>query len=145
MISKRQQLTKASRNKYNAKKVRGAITGRMYDSKAEADYRIRLQADVDDKKIANLFEQTVVNLAGVNYRTDFDFDELTPTGEIDRHIWLEVKGAEGERFRVIKQLWRYHGPGILRIVRRKHAKAPFQIVKEIWPLPGDKGDEGEAI
>lgn len=140
MISKRQQLTRAPRNKYNARKVRGAITGRMYDSKAEADYRIRLQADLDDDKIANLLEQTVVNLAGVNYRTDYDFDELTSTGEIDRHIWLEVKGVETDRFRIIKTLWRYHGPGILRIVKRRNATAPFQIVKEIWPLPEDENE-----
>jgi len=75
--------------------------------------------------------QPVIDLTcEIKYKADFYYLELKTM----RWIYAEVKGVTGERFAVIKQLWRYHGDGLLQIVKRKSASSPFIVTQEIFPI-----------
>lgn len=115
-------------NKFNAKRALGR-SGRMYDSTAERDRADQLKMLEDLKEIEELREQTRVELEeGIHYRTDFDYLEK------GRRVFEDVKGVETERFRLICKLWRLHGPGPLRILKRAGRAQKFQVTKIINPI-----------
>lgn len=95
-----------STNKYGAKKAERA--GRSFDSGAEAkvfDYLTMLQSGGD---ILDLKCQV-----RLHYRSDFQYYDV----HLRRTITAEVKGFEGERWRVIRQLWLDVGPTPLWVYR----------------------------
>ena len=114
------------KNKFNAKRTLHG--GRWYDSKLEADYRKELELRVEAGDIFDLEDQpkVVLTRAGISYKADFKFTE-------DGHpVWVDVKGVEADRFRLIKKLWRYYGPGLLRVIKRKGTK--FYTAQEIMTV-----------
>lgn len=133
-ITKADQLNKLRRtkkNKYGAKKAHSKLSDRWFDSMGERDRGDSLKAREMNGEISDLQFQPVVELVeGFTYRPDFYYYEVSE----EREIWEDFKGAETERFRTAKSLWRYHGPGILRITKRRNVKAPFIVVKEIFPI-----------
>ena len=47
----------------------------------------------------------------ITHRTDFLVFDL----RLGEPVWVEYKGFQTERWRIIKKLWKSHGPGLLRI------------------------------
>lgn len=114
-------------NKYHAKKALGYTSGKMYDSKAERDRAEYLKAEETEKRIESFQEHPKVNLTKYHpYKPDFVYYENS------RLVFEDVKGAETDRFRINKQLWRERGPGVLRISKR-HGKYGKWTFKDIHP------------
>jgi hypothetical protein len=104
--------------KYQNKPTR--VRGRTYDSKAEASRASILNALVRSGELRGVIAQPRVDLTPHHeeptwYSPDFlviDKDGLA---------WFEdVKGAEPERFKYIKKIWRDHGPAELRVIYKDH-------------------------
>lgn len=117
-----------TRNKYHAVRTCG------YGSKIESERAHELALLVRAGTISELHEQPRVFLtaAEISYRPDFCYVE---NGVI---VWEEVKGVEGERWRIVKKLWKYYGPGPLRVMRRARSgrieTAETINPKDDWPL-----------
>lgn len=110
-------------NKYHAQKTRGLTSGVMYDSKAERDRAEYLKKAEQDGEISALSEHPKVQLTKYQtYKPDFVYTEN------GRLVFEDVKGAETERFKINKKLWRERGPGVLRISKRlgKYGKWQFK-------------------
>lgn len=122
-------------NKFHARRAVG-WSGRMYDSKAERDRANELALLVKAGEIRNLREQHTVELEqGIRYKPDFEYEVKEFTREpgviLWRMVYEDVKGVTTERFRMVCLLWRLHGPGPLRILKRASSKSPFKVVKTI--------------
>lgn len=115
-------------NKYGAKKSVGLFSGRMYDSGAERDRADELHSMEHASEIYGLVEQPRIELVpGKFYKPDFAYQPLTVTMR-DGHsypvttptelVYEDVKGVETERWRLIKGLWPYLGPGDLHMLKR---------------------------
>lgn len=115
-------------HKYGAKPERRE--GRYFASGAEADYvaEVRLRERLGEVVDVEL-QPKVVLVAGITYKPDLVFTE-TATGV---RKFIEVKGVVTDRFRLICKLWRYSGPGLLVVVKRKSKRSGFQTVREIMP------------
>ena len=157
-FGKKAQLARPKRgNKYNAVRSKSLITKRFYDSGAERDFADVLQAREADGIIAEIVAQPVIELGPegeIKYKPDFVYWEITEcvcslagltdninceacknVGSIkSRRVWVDVKGAETERFKIIKRLWKYNGPGPLEIVKRKGKGQPFLVTQTIMPI-----------
>ena len=144
-FGKKAQLNRPKRgNKYHAVRSKSLITKRWYDSGAERDFADVLAAREADGLITDLVAQPVIELGPdgeIKFRADFVYWEF----EVDRvdynckpvktrQVWVDVKGVETERFRIIKRLWKYNGPGPLEIVKRKGKGQPFLVTQTIMPL-----------
>ncbi len=100
---------------------------RVYDSGAERARAIELDCLQKTRKIKDLREQTVIELeTGINYKTDFDYIEA------GRRVFEDVKGPMSERFRIICHLWKLHGPGPLRILKRAGVGRSFRVTRTIF-------------
>lgn len=98
-------------NKYGAKRT--VTAGGAFPSKLEANTYTHLMA----LKAAGYYAavvryDTVELIPGVKWKVDFVCS--FPNGELE---WVEAKGIEGERYRVIVQLWRELGPGRLVVYK----------------------------
>lgn len=101
---------------------------RVYDSGAERARARQLDALQKDGEINDLREQTAVELeTGIHFKTDFDYIER------GRRVYEDVKGPMSERFGIICKLWKLHGPGPLRILRRAGQDRPFRVTRTINP------------
>ncbi len=132
-FGKRKQLRvpKRTKNKYGAVKARSVLTKRWYDSKAERDFRNWLFAREQWGEVRDIQEQVTIELdSGIKWKCDFLYFDIKRDGE----LYAEVKGAETERFRMVKKLWLYHGPGLLQIWKRRGADKPFVVAQEIMPF-----------
>ena len=131
-FGKKNQLSRpARRNKFNAVRSKSNLTNRWYDSGAERDYAEILRLLELAGEIRDVTAQPVIDLScEINYRADFLYYEI----KSERWIYVDVKGAETKRFILIKKLWRYHGDGLLQIVKRKSSKSPFLVTQEIFPI-----------
>ena len=95
-------------NKYHARRT---ATG--YPSRLEAQRAGELKLLQRAGKLSNLREQVSVQLTKyVRWRVDFCYDEGIRT------VYEEAKGIETEGYRIKKNLWRTHGPGLLRVMKR---------------------------
>ena len=119
-------------NKFNAKKVKGFTSDKIYDSMAERN-RAEYLKDMETKgEIEDLREQPKVQLSKYHtYKPDFCYLEN------GRRVFEDHKGAETERFRINVKLWRERGPGVLRITKRRGKYGKF-FAKDIHP---DQYDE----
>jgi hypothetical protein len=110
---------KYGKNKYGAKRT--TIAGQSFPSRVEAAvfqlYALRERAS----EISDLTRYSTVFLsdARISYKPDWSYIDLG-TG---LRNYVEVKGVETERFRLIKKLWRAYGPG------------PLEIWKGSWQKP----------
>lgn len=106
-------------NKYGA--ARTEYNGVVYDSKAEATRAMELDGlktkTCIDGGIDWWIRQVPIVLVGIKFRVDFLVCSYIPDEGFEVHA-EEVKGVEGERFRVIKQLWKQHGPFPLHVLKR---------------------------
>jgi len=69
--------------------------------------------------------------AEIGYRSDFAYMEK------GRKVYEEYKGVPGERWPIIKNLWREYGPALLRITQY-NSRGILRIKQEIMP----SADEG---
>jgi len=111
-------------SKYKA--IRTQHGGRVYDSKAEADYARRLDEWREEGLVEWVLPQVTIPL-GPDFSTRVDFlvehlgqPRLVLGKETSRTevIAVEVKGYETPRFRKIKKLWRKYGPFPLWVVKQ---------------------------
>lgn len=105
----------ARRGKYNvAAKEDRQFLGRTWDSKAEMLYAQELMLRMKAGDILDFAIQPLVILAGdIRYRPDF---LVTEPEDI---YYVDVKGVETERFKIIKKLWPQTKGLRLEIVKRK--------------------------
>lgn len=116
-----------ARNKFNAKRAPGPW-GRMYDSLAERDFALELAALETAREISDVQTQPRIELEpGIFFKPDFSWLER------GRRVYCDVKGVTTARFHLICKLWRLHGPGPLRIVKRARQRNRFVTVREILP------------
>ena len=72
------------------------------------------------KEITDIKCQTAVELTAAKIRTKMDFSYVVIAS--DERIWVEAKGVETERWRMIEKLWRFYGPGKLEIWKGRFEK-----------------------
>lgn len=86
--------------------------GRSFASKGERDcyeyFKLLERAGELDSIECQVTSQLT---AGITHRTDFKYFDL----KLGESIWAEYKGLEDQRWRDIKKLWKFYGPGRLRI------------------------------
>lgn len=88
--------------------------GVTYDSKGEMQYAQWLETLRSGGEIVSIERQPRVCLAdAVKYRADWLVEYRD-----GRREYIDFKGHESDRFRVVKQLWKVHGPLPLRLVAR---------------------------
>ena len=120
-------------NKYHA--VRSAskmkeLAGRSFASQIErrrAEELILLQRA---KEISDLQFQPKVMICDVSYHPDFCYREKK--GQL---VYEEVKGMEGERWRIIKQLWSFAGTTPLYVI--KECRGKLKTVEILEKKSGD--------
>lgn len=105
----------AKRNKRNkCGAVRTEYGGRVYDSKAEAAYAMRLDMMVIWDEIKR-WEPQPIYMLGEDFKYRADFIVIGNDGS----QWVvDVKGHEMQRFRQAKKLWKKYGPLPLHIVKK---------------------------
>jgi hypothetical protein len=119
------------KNKYGNIIIRDPLTGKKaYDSKLERDYHIELTYREKAGEI-KMVEQwpSVQLLPDIRYKPDFKYTEVA-TGD---EVWIDTKGVIGERYRIIRKLWRLFGPGVLLEVTRGYRSNVWHV-KEIKSL-----------
>lgn len=97
-------------NKYHAKKTE--YDGIVYDSIAEARYAQSLDLMVISNEVTFWLRQVNVRL-GKDFATKVDFLVF----ERDAVYFVEVKGVETSRWRLIKRLWGKYGPLSMKVVK----------------------------
>lgn len=123
------------RSKFGARRARAAVataaTSRLYDSEAERDRAAELRLLEAAGEISGLEEQPRLEIERlVFYRPDFKYVERD-----GRLVYEDVKGAEGERWRVIVRLWAIHGPAPLLVTKRARKRDGFRVVRVVTPQP----------
>ena len=119
------------RNKYGARPARGLLTGRRFDSTAERDRGEELAALAVLGEIRALVFQPRLELEpSVYYKPDFSYERRDGDGW--RLLYEEVKGVEDGRFRLLRKLWRLHGPAPLVILKRTGRAVAWQT-EQITP------------
>ena len=99
--------------------------GRVYASKAEVAEAYRLDLEMRAGTIFRWEPQpqpVVLGPSGVLFKTDF-LVYVTP--DLKSFYYKEVKGVVTQRFRVIKQLWKIHGPAPLHVIYRKKTEVIY--------------------
>lgn len=101
-------------NKYNAK--RSEYAGRSFASQGERDCYCYLKLLEKEGELKDLYCQVTTPLtAGITHKTDFKYFDV----KLQEPVWAEYKGFEDQRWRDIRKLWKYYGPGVLRIYKGK--------------------------
>lgn len=122
-------------NKFNAVRVHHA--GRSFHSKGERDCYEYLKMLERNGEIEQIECQVTTPLtAGITHKTDFKCFDLRR----NEPLWVEYKGMSDQRWRDIKKLWRFYGPGRLRIYAGYGMR--MKLVEEIIPERGidEKGE-----
>jgi len=115
-----------ARNKYNATKTE--YKGRTFDSKAEAAYAADLDVKLAAGEIEEWVPQPKVWLAGAWYTPDF-----LVVDDYGAH-YVDVKGFETAKFRMIRQQWAEAGRLPLLIVKGN-------LVERVVPKAMQETDE----
>lgn len=103
-------------------RTRWTNDGYTFDSKLESAVYDLLKVRQEAGEIEILKTQDVVRLsdAEITYRADFKIRNV----QENRIEWVEAKGVETDRWRIIKKLWKHYGPGRLEIWKGTYKK-PF--------------------
>jgi len=123
---------KKKRSKYNNVIIRDPLTGKKaYDSKLEAHYHAELLLQERAGLIKDVRQWPSVELLpDIRYKPDFYFIDVKTGHE----IWVDTKGVIGERYRLIRKIWRLFGPGTLQeVMKMAYPRAGWHI-KEIKSL-----------
>jgi hypothetical protein len=112
-------------NKFNAKKIRDCDGKIVADSKAERDFLIHYFAIKEEAGLVkHICKWPTVHLTEyINWKLDYKYFDC----KIDQWIYTDVKGVEGERFRVLKALWKTIGPSILEIAKKDYKTGLWKI------------------
>lgn len=109
-------------NKYGAKRATSnlpELAGRSFHSQLERDRAGELVILLRAGAIRDLVFQPRVMLteADISYHADFSYQQRNATGDWQT-VYEEAKGMEGDRWRIIRALWRVYGPGTLLVTKR---------------------------
>lgn len=115
-------------NKFSAKKCQDD-SGRRFDSQGERDcfFYLRLLEKAGEIEIIQQQAQTYLTDAEIGYRADFLVRDL----KICEDVWVEYKGFEQPEWLLKKKLWKYYGPGRLRIYKGRGLR--IFLAEEIIP------------
>lgn len=107
--------------------IKNPVTGKKaYDSKLERNYHAVLLYREKGGIIEDLCQWPSLELLpGIRYKPDFYYREC----DSRREIWVDTKGVLGERYRIIKKLWRLFGPGVLQEVMFSRGKWSVKEIK----------------
>ena len=122
-------LEKKKRTKYGSRRQK--VAGVSYDSTLEIDYHSQLIFMEKAGQISNLeyhCETVYLSDARIGYEPDFTFTEK------GRKVYVDTKGVATEVFNIKMRLWRFYGPGPLRIVKRATRGGGFRTTKMIMPV-----------
>ena len=113
------------RNKFNAKKIKDCDGKIVADSKAERDYLLfNLALKEKSGLITDITKWPTVQMTDyIKWKLDYSYIEV-PTKKL---IYVDVKGVEGERFRLLKALWKTVGKATLEIAKKDYASGTFKI------------------
>jgi len=119
---------KKRQHKYNDQRT--MVDGKAFPSKLEAAVYAFLKLEEKQGRITKLECQPTVFLtdAEISYKPDFKFER---EGQV---VFGEAKGTEGDRFRLIKKLWKWYGPAPLEIY--KGTAKRIALAKTIIPMGG---------
>lgn len=100
-------------SKFGAKRTE--LVGRSFASRGEANCFLYLQAMEQAGEIRDITCQQTVLLtdAKIRYIADFKFWDI----KLDQWVWADFKGFETEVWNIKKRLWKFYGPGILRVYK----------------------------
>ncbi len=117
---------KASGNKYSAKRATSTLpelAGRSFHSQLERDRagELVLLARAGYVRDLEFQPRVLLTKAEISYHADFSYRERDTRGDW-RQVWEEAKGMEGERWRIVRNLWRFYGPGTLHVTKRSGGK-----------------------
>jgi len=104
---------------------------KAYDSKLERDYHVELLLRETAGDIKDVRQWPSVELLpDIRYKPDFYYIEV----DTKREIWVDTKGVIGERYRLIRKIWRLFGPGTLHEVMKMAYPRRGWAIKEIKSL-----------
>lgn len=117
-------------NKYGAVRSE-ASDGRSFHSKGERDCYEYLKALEKEGELRDIECQVTTKLtAGLTHKTDFKCWD----NKKDEPLWVEYKGFVDQRWRDIKKLWKFYGPGRLKVYGGYGNR--IKLLEEIIPLDG---------
>lgn len=103
--------------------------GRSFASKGERDCYEMLKLLVKDGVYRELECQVTTPLtAGITHKTDFKCWDV----KRDEPLWVEYKGFVDQRWRDIQKLWKYYGPGRLKVYGGYGLR--MKLLEEIIPM-----------
>jgi hypothetical protein len=123
----REKYGKKNKQKYNAQKT--VIDGESFPSKFEAaGWRIfkALEASGAIRDLSR-YERVRLSDAGIPYKPDWSYTDVGT----NQKRFVEMKGVETDRFRLIKKLWKAYGPAPLEVWKGTH-KRPY-LDQTIFP------------
>lgn len=131
LMTKRGQCPKCGKylqNKNHAKIV--AFSGETFRSQAEADRFKVLAFKQQAGHIRGLVHHPpkITLLPGLTWSVDFYYFDT----ERKEATWEEFKGKEEPEYLVKLAVWRYLGPGFLRVVKKD--RGLFTVAQEVSPL-----------
>ncbi len=114
-------------NKFGAK--RASLDGRSFASQGERDCYslLKLQEKAGEITLVSCQETVYLTLARIAYIADFRIRDL----KTQEDIWIEYKGFETPEWRLKKRLWKFYGPGKLRVYKGSGLR--MIVVEEIIP------------
>ena len=104
-----------SNNKYKA--IRTMVDGESFPSRLEAQVYSELKLMQKAGLISELTRKCSVRFEGldINYKPDAKYFCLSRKQD----VWVEAKGFETERYKLVKKIWKSVGPGPLEIWKAK--------------------------
>lgn len=113
-------------SKYNAKRC--TYDNHNFASQGERDcyHLLKLMERAGEIKDIEC-QVTTPLIAGITHKTDFRVWD----NRLSEHVWYEYKGFEDQRWRDIRKLWSYCGPGILRVIKGRGLR--MAVSEEILP------------
>lgn len=122
-------------NKYNAVRCEGY--GRWFDSKGElkryGELRLLRMAGMLKDLVCQpkvVLEKGLERCDDIVYTPDFMYRDK----EADELVYEDFKGVETAEFRRIKQIWRLHGPAVLRVTGARRTSYEVRPVKRRRPF-----------
>jgi len=102
----------AKQHKYNAKKT--VVEGQSFPSGLEARTWTYLRVLEQQKELTELSRQATVTfpIVDIKYKADMKY-----TNKKGQTVWVEAKGMEGDRWKIIKKIWKALGPGDLEVYK----------------------------
>lgn len=116
------------RHKYGAKRT--IINGESFPSKLEASvisyhWMLEKQGQIKDftRKATVRFDSI-----GLSYKPDGKYHHVA----LNETRWIEAKGMETDRWKMIKKIWKHIGPGKLEVYKANHRG--IYLAETIEPL-----------